>query len=297
MKLSSAVIFASAAVFVSADGEPQNLRRRLASASGSIRACFSDISTADVFGKGPVQMKDLQVGDRILTGEGQYQPIYAWAHLDKDTVTEFLQIETEKSSSSLEVTSDHLLFVDDKPSPVHAGSIKIGESLQGSPVTKIGRIEKAGLYVPLTESGTLVVNGVKASSYITLQEGSDNVELQGGFQLMSQHDFVHLMLSPFRMMCMGGVSSAACHSYNENGMPHYIGYGLELAEWANQLPLLLQGVLFAAFVFLARAFMLFEGLFGASYGPTMMLASALGAAALWKVFGARARANQKAKTV
>ena len=291
MKIPATLILASAA-FAQAQQEGSVRGRSLASAGGSISGCFSEVSTVQVFGKGAVEMKNLQVGDEILTAEGSYQSVYAFGHLDKATKGNFIQIKTDQSV--LEVTAEHLLFVDGKQGAIRADSVRIGDSFEGASVKSIGSFERSGLYAPFTESGTLVVDGVKASSYISLQDTADNVELQNGFQLMSQHEFVHMMMSPFRMMCMG-VSSELCQSYNENGMPFFVGYGLQFAEWADTLPVFVQAVLLTAFLFIARGFMLFEAVFGASYGP-MMMAGALGTAALLKVSNVRVRAN-KVKSV
>ena len=43
-------------------------------------ACFSEVSTVQVQNKGPVAMKDLQVGDYVLTANNEYQPVYAFGH-------------------------------------------------------------------------------------------------------------------------------------------------------------------------------------------------------------------------
>ncbi|MEL6803028.1 MAG: hypothetical protein AAFO91_04495 [Bacteroidota bacterium] len=46
-------------------------------------ACFSEVATVQVEGKaGSVATPDLKVGDTVLTGNGDYQPIYAFAHLE-----------------------------------------------------------------------------------------------------------------------------------------------------------------------------------------------------------------------
>ncbi|CAB9527359.1 Desert hedgehog protein [Seminavis robusta] len=160
----------------------------------------------EVENKGPVAMKDLQVGDRVLANaKDGFEPVYAFGHREPTGEGTFLRFFTEKGNSApLELTGEHLVFVHGKTNPVRADSIQVGEVLQGAVLTakvsKIGRVVRKGLYVPLTPSGTVVVDGMQASSYISLQKDSaEYIELRGGWQIMPFQDYVHLALSPFRL--------------------------------------------------------------------------------------------------
>jgi Hint domain len=42
-------------------------------------SCFSGITTVQT-PHGHVATKDLQLGDRVLTARGDFEPIYAWGH-------------------------------------------------------------------------------------------------------------------------------------------------------------------------------------------------------------------------
>lgn len=256
-----------------------------------LSACFSGMSTVEVLGKGSLAMKDLQVGDEVFSGNA-YEFVYAWAHLEETTKATFLQIHTA-SKNMLEITAKHMVFVDGKADPIPAIAIQIGDSLGGSKVTKIGSIEKTGLYAPLTASGSMMVDGIKVSSYITLQE-SEFVELRGGHKVMSQHTGIHVMLSPFRMICMG-VSSKVCKSLDAHGMPHYIRQGISLAQWANELPLFIQSVLLVTLLGVGYFCMAVESILGASYGP-IFLAIVAGLFAVLKAPKVTVRAR-KLKTV
>ena len=57
---------------------------------------------ATVEQKGKVPMKDLNVGDRVLTAGGQYQVVYTINHFHETKPTNFLQIHTEMVGKKLE---------------------------------------------------------------------------------------------------------------------------------------------------------------------------------------------------
>merc|ERR1712003_450078 len=98
---------------------------------------------------------------------------------------------------------------DGKVNPVRADSIMVGDILQSQEdshhavVEKIEFVTRDGIYNPLTASGTIQVNGITASSYISFQEeNNEYVELQGGIETtLSHHDFAHRAIAPFRFYC------------------------------------------------------------------------------------------------
>ncbi|CAB9508229.1 expressed unknown protein [Seminavis robusta] len=76
--------------------------------------CFSESALVQVASKGDIAMKDLQLGDRVLTASGTYQPVYSFGHYQTDHKATFLQIHTSIDSSSskpLEMTGNHLIFL------------------------------------------------------------------------------------------------------------------------------------------------------------------------------------------
>ena len=185
-------------------------------------------------------MSDLMVGDKVMTGAGNYQPVYAFAHIDRTRTTAFLQFHVSSAPySTLELTADHMLFIDGKADPVRAGSIRVGDILHSigstneSPriVTGINYVTRVGLFAPLTQDGTIVTaNGIVASNYITVQRqkasrytntsilnkspGSEYVELPWlGKIPLTEADAVHMWLSPLRLVCMG---RTLAHQYNQD---------------------------------------------------------------------------------
>lgn len=218
--------------------------------------CFSKVATVQELQKGTISMEDLKVGDRILTGSSGYQTIYAFGHYKSDELAKFLQIHTTlPNKKPLEVTAEHLVFKENSWNPVRADSIKVGDlllsgsgsgSVKSAAVTKIKHVERKGVFTPLTKDGTVVVDGIVASSYVSLQNDSNEyLELGRGFPaLLSHHNYIHIALSPFRLFCTH-FSGNFCSVRHDIGMPFYVSFGLKMNAWA-----LKQGILVKASFFL-----------------------------------------------
>jgi Hint module len=204
----------------------------------SIDSCFSATATLFVRGKGLVAMKDAEVGDMIMTtSDGMFEPLYAFGHRDEGQEATFLKI-TMDNDNSLEVTGNHLVYLAGNTRPVRAGSIKVGDKVQAANarnavVKEIDLVVKAGLYAPLVPSGRLVVDGVLASSYIALEEQDNEYFSTLNGLIKIPHDaFVHLYLSPFRVVCLG-MTGKPCQVMNSNGMPLYIAWGIDAIRMAH----------------------------------------------------------------
>ena len=222
--------------------------------------CFSGRMTVHVFDKGDISMKELSVGDLILTGSGHYEPVYAFGRYDKDAFAAYLQIETTAGAEhALEISGEHMLFLHGNENPVRADSLVVGDVLLQSSgdgklsggratVIKITHVTRTGRFSPLTFDGTLVVNGIVTSSYIYM-EGMEDVDLlkdRGG-------SFFHFAISPFRFLCMAFHSNAFCETYTDEGIPHGLDILMSLVRWIagrsfplKQLGMLLYAI-FAAF--------------------------------------------------
>jgi hypothetical protein len=205
--------------------------------------CFSSTDTVHVLTRGEIGMKYLQVGDKVLTGKNKYEPIYSFGHYHESKVWNFVKLQTSKQS--LTVSGDHLVFfLTDRPDPIRADEVKVGDHLSTGIVSMISTTQKQGLYMPLTPSGKIIVNNVEASAYVSM---ADYAPIQQHPLLrfwMSEHLLSHLWLSPYRVYCMG-VCSSYCpnHAKNIDGDEGIMGYllaGKELAEFALKQPLLVQ---------------------------------------------------------
>ncbi|CAB9513219.1 Warthog protein [Seminavis robusta] len=213
---------------------------------GGSGSCFSADTTVQTL-KGPVPMKDLQVGDKILTAQGKYEHVYAFGHYLPNGEAEFLVIETE-GNSQLEITPEHLLYRQGTSHPVPAYSLRVGDKIQphGAEVTMIDSVHKTGIYAPLVSSGSFLVNhgSVKVSSYISLVQAYSTgyAHFADGTPFLPQHTGIHMVLTPYRMICT--TFSGYCQgSYTQEGMPPHVANGIEILTWADKLPLMEQVVL------------------------------------------------------
>merc|ERR1712176_1108921 len=156
----------------------------------------------------------------------------------------------------LEMSAEHLVFVEGKTNPVRADSIKAGDILQAEDnhavVQSIKSVTRNGIYNPLTGSGTIQVNGITASNYISFQKENDEyAEFQGGVEIMSHHDAAHVAMTPYRFYC---TTLANCDNNDANsGMPFYVSMGIELIEWSKQQHILVQLFIYASFRMLLLA--------------------------------------------
>lgn len=235
-------------------------------------------------------MKHLALNDKVLTSTGDFQTVYAFGHYQTEHIAGFIQIYTDGSKKDpLEVTPEHLLFLKDHSNPIRADSIKVGDELKGldktKVVSKLAHVQKQGLYAPFTPDGTLVVNGLKVSAYVSLQDSAkEYLELQGGAQLfLSQHQYVHIALSPFRLFCMGVSSTSVCTHYDENGLPHFVAFGIKLNEWVHSFQSkVVQALAYLVILIATGACFGIEMVFGPRFAPTAIVVL-VGMFSIWKM--------------
>jgi len=212
--------------------------------------CFSGNMEVFVQGKGAITMEALQVGDHVKVGEG-YERVYGFAHRVPDKHTEFVQLQFNEGTP-LEMSGEHLVFVDGKTNPVRADSIQVGDRLQANidaVVQKVELVARNGIYSPLTSSGTIEVNGITASNYISFQkENNEYVEFQGGVEIMSSHDAAHIAMTPYRFYC---TNLANCDA--NTAMPFYVSKGIELIKWSMKQHISVQWFVYASFRMLLLA--------------------------------------------
>merc|ERR1712157_571856 len=210
-------------------------------------SCFSGNMEVVVQGKGVVPMEALQVGDYVKVSNGEeFEQVYAFGHRVPEKYTEFVQLHTN-TGAPLEMTGQHLVFVHGKTNPVRADSIKVGDVLQAegnnAVVEKIELVTRNGIYNPLTRSGTIQVNGITASNYISFQkQNKEFVEFQGGVEIMSSHDAAHIAMTPYRFYC---TNLAICET--NTAMPLYVSKGIELIEWSMKQHIFVQWFVYASF--------------------------------------------------
>ena len=128
-----------------------------------------------------VQMKGLKVGDKVHTlrnGISEFTKVVSFLHRDMDVEAEFVKI-TFDNGSQLKVTGNHLLLtqrgncdvITSKPAcevEVGDGDVMSGEG-ERVRVVRVESERHKGIFCPLTESGTIVVDGILCSCYASVR--------------------------------------------------------------------------------------------------------------------------------
>merc|ERR1711935_742213 len=120
---------------------------------------------------------------------------------------------------NLEVTPDHLVYSRES-GYVFAGKLKVGDRmvLDGSgeaQISGIGKVAKQGLWSPLTDSGTLLVNGLFVTSYATIE----------------WFDTIEWFFLPYKIMKRYGLMKEFTESRTENGVLKYAHYIQIPKQW------------------------------------------------------------------
>ncbi|CAB9501065.1 Desert hedgehog protein [Seminavis robusta] len=224
--------------------------------------CFSGIDTVEVQSRGRIQMKDMRVGDLVRTGPGKYdwEPIYGFGHLDTAKSAEYLQIHTDGNRAPLEMTGNHLIYRVN-PSTLESKLIPAAQLepanfvevvLQGDEavhgvhlvaVSKITRVKRRGLYMPLTPSGRILVNGVFSSCYVSVNVELPPTVAKYSSWFLSESAILHWWLAPHRIAAMMGLSWSLGCAMDENGYLQWLMYGKKLAEYAEDKGFMIQFVL------------------------------------------------------
>ncbi len=139
------------------------------SPSSGSSTCFPADAMVTVETGAQKRMDEVEIGDRVLVGDGSYSEVFMFTHRDESVTSEFIEI-IEESGSRLQLTQSHYLYAGN--SLKAAGSVKIGDSLRlsdgsRSNVKRLRKVINTGLYNPQTCQGDIVVNGIIASTYTT----------------------------------------------------------------------------------------------------------------------------------
>lgn len=204
--------------------------------------CFSGRSQVHVKDKGSIFMKDLQLQDHIMVDDGIFEPVYGFAHMDTNVNVHYLQLVT--ASSTLEISRNHLVFVVDNNEYSPASLVKVGDRLSTGLVTSVKTIVAQGAYAPLTPSGTIMVDNVKASSFVSFQESSTLMigDVSTG---LSYHWLSHKFETPQRVWC--SVVKCEAEKYRADGIPARLTAPHLFVQWfvnQNAATMILVTVLF-----------------------------------------------------
>lgn len=223
--------------------------------------CFSGASTVHVKGRGSVSIRNLTLGEQVMVGEGAFHTVYSFGHRNELTAGLYLQIYSDKASHPLEISPDHMVFVSGGRA-VPASSIQVGDQLETgiidtlSTVYAIETVLREGAYAPFTITGTVIVDGIKASSYVSFQD-SPVLEFGGFSTTLSYHWMAHAFLLPHRLYCEY-VSSCRQESYDGEGMSTWISLPHLAVQWLLTQHILVRVLVLIPTVPLLFVFSLFD---------------------------------------
>lgn len=153
--------------------------------SGGGGGCFSPDTKSFVKDKGWIQMKDLKVGDLVLTLFGDnvlsYQPITCFFHKDPSQWATYVIIQTE-SGNNVTLTPVHLVYATNCHNvsasfksfkTKFANEVQSGDCLllvTGNKLVKTKAINVSwakikGVYSPMTVNGVIITNGIVSSCF------------------------------------------------------------------------------------------------------------------------------------
>ncbi|KAG0557672.1 hypothetical protein KC19_11G148500 [Ceratodon purpureus] len=184
-----------------------------------LQACFPGDATVRLEYGEVKQMTELELGDKVAVmkpdGSIAYEDVYVFGHKDASAMSQFLRltlkpIDVEVSDHAIETRNLELTALHFVPISGTGGNLMykrardvikgdkmwIQEASSGTTtlfvVTKISQVTKQGLYNPYTLGGTIIVNGVVASSH-------SEWFLDGIFEAL---DLVHWLPSVYQMVLL-----------------------------------------------------------------------------------------------
>jgi hypothetical protein len=227
--------------------------------------CFSGAASVDVENKGIIHMMNLEVGDRVKVAENKYEPVYSFGHYDKQGFGDFLVINNE-----LEISSDHLIATKGN-GYVPASSLKVGDFIMSGSdgaSTKVKSIierTSQGIFAPFTTSGTIVVSGILASSFVSLQSDTGYLTIGGVNTGLSHHWMAHKFELPHRLVCHY-FGSCQNPTYTDTGISHWVEMPRRFFLWLLDQNMTIVVLSLIPFVSALAIFSLMEALLTAPVG-------------------------------
>lgn len=160
--------------------------------------CFPAHATVELRDGSIVRMEELSVGDQVRVSSDEFSEVFMFTHKLSDAKHSFVTLRTA-SGATISATNGHYIYANGQLAA--AGTVRQGDVLtlangQLDIVDSVRSESARGLFNPQTAHGSIVVNGVLASTYTTAVEPS----------------FAHAILSPLRALNRFGLSFAALES-------------------------------------------------------------------------------------
>jgi desert hedgehog len=149
-------------------------------------SCFPADAMVQLANGGAKPMAELEVGDVVHVGKGKFSEVFMFTHRVAGGWSEFVEMSS-KSGAVLRASSGHYVYVNGDLSA--AKSVVAGDEIELADgtkdvVVKVSTVQKQGLFNPQTIDGSIVVDGVLASTFTTAVEPA----------------FAHAILSPLRSL-------------------------------------------------------------------------------------------------
>lgn len=136
------------------------------------KACFPADALVELADGSFKAMEQLRIGDLVRVGEhDEYSEVYFFSHQAQSVYSKFVQITTDVPDVAILLSPRHLIAANGVL--ISAGQVKPGDELQitvnkdperRARVISVTSRTARGLYNPHTFAGTIVVNGVVAST-------------------------------------------------------------------------------------------------------------------------------------
>mmetsp|Transcript_123811 Transcript_123811/g.361493 ORF Transcript_123811/g.361493 Transcript_123811/m.361493 type:complete len:310 (-) Transcript_123811:84-1013(-) len=181
--------------------------------------CFPASASLYVKGRGPVRVSEVRPGDLLLCGDAArglllFSPFLGHLHREVAARADYVTLEVAGGGATLAVSSEHLVFASSSPSAPPAATradelreghwlsrVSCDGDLSRVRINAVAKACKKGVYCPLTECGTVVVDGALCSCYTDAFLTTAPSWLH---RLAATHQVAHGVLLPLRLACRLG---------------------------------------------------------------------------------------------
>lgn len=206
--------------------------------------CFPDDAVVSVELPGGLvaarAMSQLRVGDSVLTEAG-FSKVFAFMDHAVGAEVEYVQVETA-SGHALAATASHMVYAHEDRRAVLAGSLVEGDWLWASLATNgsdgfaqsrvasVKRTWRRGMHAPLTEQGSIVVDGLLASSYANIK-----TLRWGDRSIVSGHDLGRYLHEPLRLACSAAPALCSPSWHSLEGRHLWTQFLLDNFSWLQAM--------------------------------------------------------------
>lgn len=135
--------------------------------------CFPGSAVVSLSDGRSIALSSVKVGDRVLIGDGTFSRVMAFTHTDASEESQFVRLHLTRGLS-LRASAGHYVFIGRNSKLVAMRDVRVGDVMQTvtreglsqlAIVHKVDAVWDQGLFNPQTESGDIVIDGVRASCY------------------------------------------------------------------------------------------------------------------------------------